>query len=118
MTCDNHAVVADKHRIDEPELGDRTRDLRNLILGVRPGVARMWIKRSSVHRSTASEYCMVMDISIAALIMRTCCWKELVDMTIAAYIGAALAEIAGCFAFGRGYVSTSRSGGSSPALPP
>ena len=38
---DDHAVVADQHRIDEAELGDRPRDLRDLIFGVSSGIPRM-----------------------------------------------------------------------------
>ena len=37
----DHAVVADQHRVDEPELGDRSRDLRHLLLGMGAGIARV-----------------------------------------------------------------------------
>ena len=37
----DHAVVADQHRVDETELGDRSRDLRHLLLGMGAGIARM-----------------------------------------------------------------------------
>ncbi len=37
----DHAVVADQHRVDEAELGDRSRDLRHLLLGMGAGIARV-----------------------------------------------------------------------------
>ena len=39
MTCDDHLVLTDQDRIGEAELGDRGRDLCDLILAVGPGVA-------------------------------------------------------------------------------
>ena len=38
---DDHAVVADQHRVHETELGDRSGDLRHLLLGMGAGVARV-----------------------------------------------------------------------------
>ena len=34
VACDDHPVVADQHWIDEAELGDRSRDPRDLLVGI------------------------------------------------------------------------------------
>ena len=39
MAGDDHIVGADQHRVHEAELGNRTRDLRNLIARMRPRIA-------------------------------------------------------------------------------
>lgn len=41
MSRNNDSVVAHQNRIHESELGDRARDLRDLILGVGSGIARV-----------------------------------------------------------------------------
>ena len=41
MAGNHHAVVPDKHRVHETELGDRSRDLRHLLLRMGAGIARM-----------------------------------------------------------------------------
>ncbi len=38
---DDHIVGADQHRVHEAELGNRARDLRNLIARMRPRVANI-----------------------------------------------------------------------------
>ena len=50
VTGDDDAVVADQHGVHETELGDRARDLRDLGVRMRPGVARM--RDQAVERPT------------------------------------------------------------------
>jgi hypothetical protein len=42
---DDQEVVVDDHRVDEPELPDRSSDLLDLALGVGARVARAWLQR-------------------------------------------------------------------------
>ena len=41
MSRNDHAIVADQHRVHETKLRNRASDLRDLGLGMRPGIARM-----------------------------------------------------------------------------
>ena len=50
VSRDDHPVIADQHRVHEAELCDRARDLRDLGVGMRPGVAR--VRDQAVERPT------------------------------------------------------------------
>ena len=41
MSRNDHAIIADQHGVHETKLRDRASDLRDLGLGMRPGIARM-----------------------------------------------------------------------------
>jgi hypothetical protein len=60
---DDHAIIADQHRVHEAELGDRSRDLRHLLIGMGAGIARVRdqslerpsldvLRKFQVHRDT------------------------------------------------------------------
>ena len=59
VTRDDHAIIADQHWVHEPELGDRSCDLRDLILGMRArvaGVRDQSVERPMLNRYGAAEF--------------------------------------------------------------
>jgi hypothetical protein len=57
MSCDDHAIVANQDMVHQPELRNRARGLRRMVLGVRSGFRACGIRRSSGQRSMRSLNC-------------------------------------------------------------